>query len=114
MSLRRCPRILSQGELPPHIRKIGRFDSQRNKPTPDTSPDAVDPCTKLPSHPLGDRPIVERIRASPRSRSGRAVHRLCFDHDTERRCSHRCKSFNQPARHPTRDERCLFEVFEWR
>jgi hypothetical protein len=114
MCLRRCSCILSEGELPPHSRKIGRFDPQRRKPTPDTGPDAVDPRPKLPSHSLGDRSIVEWISASPRSRSGCAIRGLCFDHDSERRRSDGCKALDQPACHRARNERCLLEILEWR
>ena len=64
----RCrSRIFSECELSSRPGEIRRLDPERDQAAAYTWPNSVDPGAKLPSHPIGDRPIIQRISAQPRS-----------------------------------------------
>jgi hypothetical protein len=60
-------RIFSECELSSRPGEIRRLDPKRDQAAAYTCPNSVDPGAKLPSHPIGDRPIIQRISAQPRS-----------------------------------------------
>jgi hypothetical protein len=60
-------RIFSECELSSCPREIRRLDTERDQTTANTRPYPVNPGPELPSHPISDRSIIQRIGAQPRS-----------------------------------------------
>ena len=58
VGLGRGPGILTKCKLPSSSGEVSRFDTKRCQATSDPCPNTVDPCSELPAHPVGDRPVI--------------------------------------------------------
>jgi hypothetical protein len=106
-------RIFSECKLSSGPREIRRLDPKRNQTTTYARSDPVNPGAKLPSHPIGNRSIIQWIGAQPRPFPDRPVAGFCFHHDPKRSRTKRGKGFNETIGHRPSDECCLLEVLEW-
>jgi hypothetical protein len=59
------PRVLPERELSPRSGEMCRFDSESDQTTAYPRSDPIDPCPELPSDPIGDGSIIERIGTQP-------------------------------------------------
>ena len=87
VDLGRSPGVLTKRKLPSRSGEVSRFDTKRCQATSDPGPDTVDPCAKLPAHPVRDRPVIQRISAQPCPGSDRAIRCFGLHHNPERRCT---------------------------
>ncbi len=58
-------RILSERKLSPRPGEMRRFDPKSDQTTAYPRSDPIDPRSKLPSDPIGDGPIIQRIGTQP-------------------------------------------------